>query len=168
MGEKLSKAIATEVGTKGAWTLKMDKQGREDAEIGEIWRNGPLRHETAWEKNTRYPGKETKEEEGKEKKFLREGDPTTVKKLLKQKPILGLAASWRTLNDGCYFQTSFLTNIRPDIILWFYEGKMIALVELAAPWEERMRGGLSEKEREETRCGGDIHSKGWSARVLPM
>lgn len=49
VGGKLSKAIATEVGTKGAWTLKMEKQGREDAEIGEIWRNGPLRHETAWE-----------------------------------------------------------------------------------------------------------------------
>lgn len=46
MGGKLSKAIATEVGTKGAWTFKMDKQGREDAKIGEIWRNGPLRHET--------------------------------------------------------------------------------------------------------------------------
>lgn len=106
MGGKLSKAIATEVGTKGAWTFKMDKQGREDAKIGEIWRNGPLRHETAWEKKpTRYPGKETKE--GKEKKFVREGDPTTVKKLQKQKPILGLAASWRTLNDSWYFQTSF-------------------------------------------------------------
>lgn len=105
-GGKLSKAIATEVGTKDAWTFKMDKQGREDAKIGDIWPNGPLRHETAWKKTpTRYPGKETKE--GKEKKFVREGDPTTVKKLQKQKPILGLAASWRTLNDSWYFQTSF-------------------------------------------------------------
>lgn len=72
MGGKLSKAIATEVGTKGAWTFKMDKQGREDAKIGEIWRNGPLRHETAWEKTPDILVKKQKRKRGKKRNLKEE------------------------------------------------------------------------------------------------
>ncbi|XP_065928284.1 uncharacterized protein [Magallana gigas] len=104
-------------------------------------------------------------------KFVKEGDPTKVKKPSEQKSILDSATLWEMQVDlvrRLVRPDVVNNNLRPDIVLWSHEGKEIIMVELTVPWEERCEVAYQRKKIKYQDLADDICSKGWSAWVFPV
>jgi hypothetical protein len=60
------------------------------------------------------------------------------------------------------------TTLRPDIVLWSETPKVVILVELTVPWEERTEEAYERKMAKYQELAGQCREKGWKTSVFPV
>ena len=61
-----------------------------------------------------------------------------------------------------------VTNQRPDIIIWSACAKIVILIELTVPWEERMEEAFERKRKRYQELVDDCSQRGWKVWNFPV
>ena len=102
--------------------------------------------------------------------FVRSGEATKQK--VERAGLLHASPQWRMevdLDKRLVFPMQIVTTrLRPDIIIWSESPKMVVMVELTVPWEERMAEATERKRGKYQELVEQCQEQGWRAWCLPV
>jgi len=104
--------------------------------------------------------------------FVRAGEGGRERERPESLGILGMAGDWQLsvdLKGQLKFPQEILsTTQRPDVVMWSSSTKMVVLLELTVPWEERVEEAYERKMAKYQELVLDCQEKGWKCWCFPV